>query len=673
MKRMALLVTALIAVCAPLLAQNVDPEFDALHKSEMARYSALARFRERTSAIDRVIDVNYYKLNIRIANERNVLSGDVTAIARVTAPSITAVEYDLTNTMIVDSALVDGIVSAVTATPSSIRIAAPRTYHAGDLITTHIFYHGNPVHSGFGSYTDSTGGGARWIFTLSEPYGARDWWPCIDQPSDKADSVDIWITCNKTLRAVTNGKLIATVQNLDGTKTYQWKHRYPISTYLIPITIGNFNRFSYWYKYSAVDSHIDSMEIVNYVLPGIDSTSPAYLENTALTPKMMGIYASLFGQYPFIREKYGHVQFGWGGGMEHQTLTSLGSNAFYETTIAHELAHQWFGDMITCRTWPDLWLNEGFAQYCESVYREKAYGPAAYMLSLLSRIDDAKRAVGTLYVQDTSTVTNLFASSRVYNKGSWVLHMLRHTVGDSLFFASLRAYATTPALMYSTASTSDLRAVFERTTGRDLGWFFNEWVFGETYPSYSVRYSSTPVTQGAGSTTTVSISQTTGTLNPVFFKMPVDLQFFAAGWDTTVTVMNDANPQLFMMSTSHRPDSVRFDPGSWILKDATVGRLVSVRAETSPVAWFLTQNYPNPFNPSTVIRFGVEEECDVSIKIYDIMGREAATVFEGKKAAGEYAVPVNAAAFASGVYLYRMTARNGSSVYSATKKLVIIK
>ncbi len=669
MNRWLLLCAALLAEALPLRAQSVDTEFDALRHGEMDRYLVRARSLLNTADIKRVVDVKYYKLNIRAADRINYLSGDVTAVSVVTDPVITSIEYNLTNTMVVDSALVDGVRSAFAAGASSFLITLPKTYRAGDQLTTRVFYHGLPASSGFGSYTDATrADSSRWIYTLSEPYGARDWWPCIDHPNDKADSADVWITCSQSLLAVSNGRLTETLQNSDGTKTYKWKERYPIATYLIAMTIANFAKISDWYAYAPADS----MEVVNYVTSTIGATSPAWRTNTMRTPKMLAIYAALFGQYPFIREKYGHVEFGWPGGMEHQTLTSLGSTSFSEATIAHELAHQWFGDMITCRTWGDLWLNEGFATYCEAVYREKQYGAAAYIADLLSTAADAKRPLGSLYVQDTTSVNNLFASGRVYNKGAWVLHMLRHAVGDSLFFASMRAYANDPALMYGTASTADLRAAFERTTGRDLGWFFSEWVFGERYPVYSCQVSTV---KNAGSfLSSVQIKQTTGTANPPFFIMPIDLRFASAGWDTTVTVVNNSQNQLLQIALSHKPDTVQFDPKNWVLKDAAITTTVNgVEGTEQPQSFFLAQNFPNPFNPLTVIRFGLAEPGRVTIKVYDIMGREAATAFDGEKAAGSYSVMLDAGTLSSGMYLYRMTAQHGRSVFSETKRLVVIK
>lgn len=647
----------------PFLSSQHDAEDDVLFKSESAQYRLLsAYFAERTTARED-IDVTYYRLNIRIADQKGFVRGDVTTHAIVRDSVLTEVIFDLVNALTVDSAFVDGNKTTVTSTPQTITLALPKTYQQGETIVTHIYYKGNPPYAGLGSYSDVTASDmTRWVYTLSEPYGARDWWPCIDHPTDKADSVDIWITCDQQLIGVTNGKLVETVQNSDGTKTYKWQHRYPIASYLISVTIGNFSSFSDWYKYSPTDS----LEIVNYVLSNIGSTSPSYRSNAALTVKMMEIFSSMFGPYPFIKEKYGHAQFGWSGGMEHQTLTSLGSKSFTERTIAHELVHQWFGDMITCRTWPDLWLNEGFAQYFEAVYRERMYGTSDYWSLMLGRLSNAKTATGTLYVQDTANVSNLFAGSRVYNKGASVLHMLRHVLGDSLFFASIYAYANDPKLQYATAATADFQFWCEQVSGRDLDWFFNQWVFGEKYPKYTYSYS-VDSTVG-GYLAHVHIKQTTGTTNPAFFTMPIDVKFSAAGWDTTVMLFNNAADQSFNVLLSHRATSMALDPNEWILRDATFSP-AGVDLASVPYTFELQQNYPNPFNPTTTIPFTLGGSGFASLKIYDVLGREVATLVNEEKDAGEYSVQWNASTAPGGVYVYRL--QFGS--FTQSRKMVLVR
>jgi Aminopeptidase N len=236
-----------------------------------------------------------------------------------------------------------------------------------------------------------------------------------------------------------NGSLVEVRDNGNGTLTYHWAERYPIATYLVSLAVADYVVLTDWFHYSPTDS----MVILNYVLP---TSLVSAIQPLGFVPSMLQFFSDRYGLYPFIREKYGHAQFGWGGAMEHQTMTSTSN--FTESTLAHELAHHWFGDMITCANWPSLWLNEGFATYSEALWQEWRHGEAVYRADMRDMMPNAKVATGTLYVQDTSTVAKLFAFDRVYAKGAWVLQMLRHVLGDSTFFRTMRAYANDPRFRF---------------------------------------------------------------------------------------------------------------------------------------------------------------------------------------------------------------------------------
>ena len=635
---------------AGLAMAQVSPpvEMENLRLMEKSRYTSLMHLMQKSTGTPRPFSVTYYKLDLSFVKPG--ISGSVTAIGKSLQNSLNQISLDLADSLTVDSVIIDGQRTSFSHTFNLLNISCFRSYNSGELFTALIYYHGTPATTGFGSFGEAIRpDGARWIWTLSEPYGASDWWPCINHPSSKADSVDIWITCLNTYKVVSQGKLVEVLSNGDGTTTYKWKHRYKIATYLVSVTLTNFNIISLWYKYSPTDS----MEVVNYVTPALDTLYPDYRTNIALTPRMLEIYSGLFGQYPFIKEKYGHAEFGWGGGMEHQTITSLGTFAFSESIIAHELGHQWFGDMITCQTWPDLWLNEGFATYCEALYQEKQYGFPSYTSRMIGSASSAKFSDGTLYVQDTANVNNLFSGSRVYDKGAWVLHMLRHVLGDSTFFRAMRSYANDPQFMYSTASSRDFQAECERVSGNNLSAFFNEWVYGERYPTY--YYSLSIVPQGQNYVSTVRIQQTTGTSNPAYFTMPLDVRFIGHGLDTTFKVINNLGDQSFTCTTRVRPDSVQLDPQSWILKDyQQVPTGVDILTQV-PRSSVLYQNYPNPFNPTTEIGFQIAKAGFVRLRVYDVLGREVATIIGERLEPGYYSRQWNASAVPSGVYFYRLS------------------
>ena len=623
---------------------------DDLVRGESA--AARARMHAESDAASRPteVDVRYYRLDVRIFGDPGQIAGNVLILAAVLQPSLTSITFDMDAGLTLDSAVVDGIrVNGVTRNQHEATVPLSRTYTSGERIAVALYHHGAPGSTGFGSFGSATlnDGSTRWYWTLSEPYGARDWWPCIDHPSDKADSVDIRVTCDGGYTATSNGLLAGTITNGDGTVTYQWKHRYPIATYLVAVTISKFVSFTDWYRYSPTDS----LPIVNYVTPDIASKNPSYRSAAALTPQIMAVYSSLIGPYPFIREKYGHVEFGWGGGMEHQTLTSLGAKAFQEGVIAHELAHQWFGDMITCHTWQDVWLNEGFAQYMETVYEGEAHGPASYRSLITSRMNDAMGAIGPLHLADTTSVSDMFTQNRIYNKGASVLHMLRHVLGDSLFFAGIRAYANDPRLRYGSASTQDLRADMESVAGRGLGWFFDEWVFGVNFPRYVYAWSAVP--HGATTEVVLRIRQNTLTTNPSFYTMPLDVRFLGAGMDSTAVVMNDSLDQTFVFQLDTAPDSIALDPNGWVLK--SVQRVPDLESLVLPTTVVLRQNYPNPFNATTLIRYFLWVPGRVTLKVYDLPGRELRTLVNDTELAGEHQVLFDAKGLASGVYYYRLS------------------
>ena len=538
------------------IAQDKDRIMEKdFSKHELERYKNYFQRREQGINSTQSIDAKYYKLDLKITTSPQYIKGKMTMDAVCRTNNLTVLSLDMMSALYIDSVKVAGIQVSFVQNPSWFDITLDRSYNIDELIHIEVSYQGIPGSSGFGSFEFSSHASVPWVWTLSEPYGAKDWWPCNDHPNDKADSADIIVTCDSIYKVGSNGKLLSVVYNGNQTVTYHWQTHYPISTYLIAIAITNYAQFSNWFKYTPTDS----MEVLNYVLPENLASAQSLLPNAV---DGLRIFSELFGLYPFINEKFGHAQFGWGGGMEHQTMTYLSS--FGEWLVIHELAHEWFGDMITCRTWPDLWLNEGFATYCEVLYNERKYGVGSYWSEMNSIMTSAKNAVGSVYLQDTSSVGNMFAGSRVYNKGGTVLHMLRHVIGDTMFFRSMYNYANDPRFKFGTATTGDFQSVCETTSGKDLNYFFNEWIFGEKYPRYTYGWTSEPSTNGY--TVTIGLSQTTGTTNPTFFTMPIDFKIFSAGWDTTVVLFNDQSTQSFAFEVSHHPTSVQLDPAGWILK-----------------------------------------------------------------------------------------------------------
>jgi aminopeptidase N len=653
MNNRLVLIGFLLFFFAHIEAQNppvlIPDDEKSLNINEIERYEKLIQSKSVSSIASSWFNVTYYKLDLVITANPQYLNGVVTTKGICENQSSMILLFDLMNTMYVDSVHLNGATSSHFQYSTSLNINLDTTFRDGTVLTIDIYYRGFPIGTGFGSFIIDEHSGTPWIWSLSEPFGARDWWPCKDHPSDKADSADIIVTCDSSFKVGSNGKLISVNNNGDGTKTHHWQERYPIASYLISIAITNYMQFSNWFHYSPSDS----MEVLNYVIP------ERYVNAQNALPKtieMLEIFSDLFGLYPFINEKYGHADFGRGGAMEHQTMTS--TTTYAENTIAHELAHQWFGDMITCRTWSDLWLNEGFAQYATALYLERKYGRSSYWNYMQNQLSNARRATGSLFVEDTTTVRNLFDVNRVYAKGASVLHMLRHVLGDSIFAKAMYGYANHSQLKYSTASTEDFKNVCEQISGMDLTYFFNEWVYGEGYPRYSLNWNLKDLSNGY--VVEVVLKQIPGEIQTNIFTMPIDFKLIGSGWDTVVTVFNNASEQTFHFPVNRIIKNIQLDPDGWILKDMS---------EEFNRNFILYQNYPNPCQSYTWISYALPSQMHINLTLYDLLGRKIKTLVDETTPIGVHEINISdLAGYPSGVYYYRLTGLN----LAATKKLLIL-
>ncbi len=519
-------------------------------------------------------------------------------------------------------------------------------------MTLPVFYQGVPSTTPnnsfrFGRHENTTD---PVIWTLSEPYGAPDWFPCKDTPADKADSSAVRITADRRFVSVSNGVLESTTDNRDGTRTYQWRNRYPIAQYLISVAMSNYERYDTPFSYGT-----QTMPVTHYVYP---ETLPQVRANLDLTPRMLRLFTERFGPYPFLREKYGHAQFGIGnGGMEHQTISSMEVRAFTSAIIAHELAHQWFGNKITCRDWQNIWLNEGFASYAEAVWAESANGRVGYQNTMTNFMANARNAQGTLYVQDISNVGSIFNSSRSYAKGATVLHMLRGIVGDSTFFRILRTYTAAPTLAYGTAVTDDFRAVAEQVAGQNLDYFFGQWVPGEGYPVYRVAYT------GTGTSATVRIAQrnsVTGSTNPAFFTMPIAIRVQSAAGDTTVTVFNNQADQAFTLPAKGTVTGIVVDSNNQILKTVesvvTDNRLVLAN-EPDPAGSLRV--YPNPVTEILTLDFTTTTAGPLTVTLVNPAGQRVRSFAEPALPTGQHNRTLTVRGLPAGRYVLTLRAASG--------------
>ena len=467
--------------------------------------------------------------------------------------------------------------------------------NSGEIDSVQIFYQGKPANDeGYFSRVQHLTGHS--IHTLSEPYGAMFWWPCKQGLTDKIDSLDIYVETDTAYKAASNGLLTSETLINDSTIVYHWKHRYPIATYLVAVAVTNYKEFSF---YAPVKQGKDSVFVQNYIWE--QSLKDTQGKIQAVSP-MLNLFDSLFGTYPFHKEKYGHAQFSVGGGMEHQTMSFMGN--FDYDLIAHELAHQWFGDKVTCGDWESLWINEGFATYLNAMVYEFLGTKEEWTTRLTQQLEYVtSEPGGSVFPIDTLDVRSLFDQRLTYQKASLMIHMLRWNVGDSLFFKATNEFLNSNDHAYGFGNTAQFKALFEQVSGRDFTEFFNDWFYGEGYPIYEITWGQEE------NNVDVVFNQTTSHFSVDFFENPVALLFQGEGVDSLI-IFDVFEPNYFkQIMLPFKVKQVLFDPDVWLLAKANikfkVGNSFSV--------------YPNPIDDKVNVQVG--NSLLNEIKVFDIQGK----------------------------------------------------
>ena len=584
-------------------AQTKDEykQTSAIASMERDAHQRLISGKEATVASEN-FDVKYYRCEWEVDPAIRYISGEITVYFIVSVPS-SSITLDLMSPLVTDSVKQRGNLLSFTRPTDGLQINFPATVNAGTLDSVSIYYKGVPANTGFGSFIQDTHAGTPVMWSLSEPYGARDWWPCKNGLNDKADSIDIIVTNPVAYSAASNGLLQSEIITAGGTKKItHWKHRYPIASYLMCMAVTNYTVFN------------DSVLLGNTMLPMVTYCYPESLSSfqsgTQNVLNAMQLFNNYFGDYPFIKEKYGHVQFGWGGGMEHQTSTFVINVG--ESLTAHELGHQWFGDKITCGSWEDIWLNEGFATFLARFYMENKY-PATAISNRHGVVNSITSATGgSVKVDDTTNVNRIFSGRLSYDKGSFLLQMLQLKLGDSIFFNGLKKYQKDPAVIYGFARTADFKRNMEDISGQNLTTFFDQWYTGQGYPSYNVQWS-----ELGSNSVKIKMNQVTSDPSVSFFEMPVPLKFKNATQEKIIIVDNTTNGEIFIRDIGFKPDTVLIDPEY---------RLISKNNTTAKVVFSNTGNpgvevNPNPMQGPVTVYLHDFSQPSADLALYNAIGQ----------------------------------------------------
>jgi len=547
-------------------------------------------------------DLQYVRLELDLDPTQQYIAGTVTSHFKMLQNS-PDIYFDLKNNLTVSNVKYHGQdLTFQQLSTDEIRINFPSALTAQTTDSLSITYSGIPSTVEHAFVATTTPAGDPILATLSEPFGAKQWWPTKQSMNDKIEKLDIKISTPSQYTVGSNGKLMSETILGNGRKLTYWQTNYPIPAYLFALGISNYTKLN-----STITTTNSSFPFLNYVYPSwATSDTQANLDWTA---ESMQIFEDYFGLYPYRNEKYGHMQFNWGGGMEHATMTSMGYYGL--DLIAHELAHQWFGDKLTCGAWNDIWLNEGFATMGEYLVFEKLLmSPSQFQNYLQNEMNDITSAPnGSVYIPDNELYSGRIFNGRLtYTKGGYVLRMIKWILGDNQFYAMLKAYQSNPEFEYNYVKTNDFRDFLSSYTGRDFTDFFNDWIYGEGYPTYQIKWNQNTTSKKL----TFQVGQTRSSSTVSFFELPLPIKVSGVGGQTAYFVLkHTSNNQYFTQDVNFDVTNVEFNYEKQIItKGSTVAKDTNLAIDN--INQKSINVYPNP-TKSFIKISGLQKSTDYEI------------------------------------------------------------
>ena len=495
------------------------------------------------------LDALHYQIRIAIADQGDEIQGETEILFAVAEDGVKSIDLDFV-ALKVDQVTENGRAAAFKHADGRLTIQLATGYKRDDRVRLSIKYHGKPQDGLFikkNKFNDRT------IFADNWPNRARYWFPSIDHPYDKA-TVEFFVTAPDGFDVIANGALVETISLQNKSKLSHWRESAPIPTYCMVIGATEFSIIN-------VGSWAGT-PVIYYLYPKDRDNG---IKDYGRALQMLEFYTNLIGPYPY--EKLALVESSTRfGGMENSSNIFFDEKAFngsgrLEGTVAHEIAHQWFGDSVTEADWHHLWLSEGFATYFENIFFERADGREKFVRLMLKDKETylKSNSANSRPIYDPAT-TDLFKllNANNYQKGAWVLHMLRHVVGDKAFFAAIRDYYQ--RFRDRNAMTIDFQRVVEAHSNQELAWFFDEWIYKAGHPVYDARWRWDEAAKELRLTITQKQEQT-------IFRMPLDVVIKTGETVRLEIVQMNEREQTFTFKLDAKPRSVAIDPDEWVLKE----------------------------------------------------------------------------------------------------------